>query len=693
MARTAGEPSTVRMMGLLLLPPEVRDRFRLLTGTDLTLVASGDTAFSLDGPQRVGFAERDVSVILEALPSAGDEVLFARAGHGFIARWVSPTVALVAGPVAMDAPMAPPETDLRPVGRADEHADALGDAGRRALATLAMVSTLFATMTVQAERARRLLSQMTVLNTVGEMVSREPDLEKAVQAILETATLLLDADSGSVMLFTPEDPRTLRIAYAIGLPPEVVRDVSVRLGEGVSGTVAQTGEPVIMRSGQRHHLSTQPQAAWSAALCVPLRAKDRVIGVLNIRDNHKGSEFDDEDVHLALTFASQAALAIDNSRLLGRLTDRLEDAQSEIVEANTVLLQIRARLENILRSIPAPVLVTGLDRRLLVLNAAAEEALGIQKELALHHPLRAVLASSEVGQALSEALLGDGDDPAPGVTEVRVGQPTRRDFQVHVAPIPASSGRDDGHVIVVTDVTEIQELADLKSELVSITSHEIRTPITAINLAARTLESAMDALSPDERVEIVGIIVNQSVRLKNLVTNLLDLSKIEAGRALDLDLRESRVEELLESAVQAVEQGYATHGHTFEISVAPEAARAPMDRGKIEQVVINFLTNAVKYSDPGPVQLIARLEGAEWLRVEIRDHGQGIRPDELSGVFERFQRVGGGDHRRKAGHGLGLHLCKGLVEAHGGQIGVESVVGEGSTFFFLLPLHREQPAT
>ncbi len=693
MAGTAGEPLSARSVGVQLLPPDVREEFRALTGVDLCLVASGDCGFTLGDASHTGFSDSEVALVLSSLPGPEDESLLVRPNAAVLARRVSPIAALVAGPLAPPTPAGPAAEGraLALVGPAGEHAGELDPTGLAALRALRMVSTLFTTMTIQSVRARRLLSQMTVLNTLGEMVSREPDLDKAVQAILETATVLLDADSGSVMLFLPDDPQTLRIAYAIGLPPEVVRDVRVNLGEGVSGTVAQTGEPVVMRSGQRHHLSTQPRAAWSAALCVPLRAKDRVIGVLNIRDSVGAQEFDEEDLHLAMTFASQAALAIDNCRLLGRLTDRLEDAQSELVEANQVLQQIRTRLENILRSIPAPVLVTGLDGRLAVINAAAEQALGIPKELALHQPLREILDRSEVGHALGEAVLGEGGEPIAGLTEVSMGQPTRRDLQVHVAPIPTPSGRGDGHVLVVTDVTEIQELADLKNELVSITSHEIRTPITAINLAARTLEAAMESLAPDERTEIVQIIVNQSVRLKNLVTNLLDLSKMEAGRALDLDLKEADVQAMLHSSVQAVEQGYSTHGHAFEIQVEPGAERAPMDQSKVEQVVINFLTNAVKYSEPGPVTLRACAEGDEWLRVEVRDRGQGIRPDELPSVFERFQRVGGGDHRKKAGHGLGLHLCKGLVEAHGGRIGVESTLGEGSTFYFLLP-RAQSPA-
>jgi PAS domain S-box-containing protein len=683
------ESPTSRSIGVLLLSPEARRQYEVLTGLDLTVVMSGDASFSLIGARPATFSQADVDALLAAMPEASDgEQLFARYEQGFVARRISGVGALVTGPIELGEARPEEFPDALTALAAPEALTGIGPDGQRVVAALRLVADPFATMMTQAERARRLLSQITVLNTVGEMVSREPDLDRAVQAILETATLLLDADSGSVMLFAPDDPQVLRIAYAIGLPPEVVESVRVPLGEGISGKVARTGEPVRMRRNERHHLSQQPQARWDAAICVPLRAKDRIIGVLNIRGTSPDREFDNDDIHLAMTFASQAALAIDNTRLLRRLNERLEDAQSELVETNIVLLGIRARLENILRSIPAPVLVAGPDGRLMLINTAAEKALGVPKELALHQKLSKVLQGSKAGQALAEALLGETLVLTPGLTEVSVGSPTRRDLQVHVASISTPEGSYDGSVIVIADVTEIKELADLKSELVSITSHEIKTPITAINLAARTLEGAMDVLEPEERDEIVGIIVNQSVRLKNLVTNLLDLSKIEAGRALDLDLQESDTEEMLRSALEAVEQGLSRREHTFEIEVHPEAASVPMDRSKIEQVVINFLTNAVKYSEPGSVHLVARPEGEGHVRIEICDHGQGIQPDELPTVFDRFQRVGGGEHRRQSGHGLGLHLCKGLVEAHGGRIGVESVVGRGSTFYFVLPRRR-----
>lgn len=678
-----------RVSGVMLLPDEARARYRALTGLDLAIVTAGDELVLLEGSAGGAFTDDHVAAILSALPEpVGSEAVLGRGGCGWLAHRVSPIGAMLSGPLAVDG--APAGDDIVSLGSPEDLMEGLDEPARRAHLALQLVARPFAVLAAQADRARRMLSQITVLNTVGEMVSREPDLERAVQVILETATMLLDADSGSVMLFSVEDPNELRIAHAIGLPEDVVRNVRVRIGEGVSGNVALTGEPLILRAGQRHRLTSTGRAAWDAALCVPLRAKDRVVGVLNIRSTMAAREFDQDDLHLAMTFASQAALAIENARLVQMLNARLEGAQSELLEANIVLLGIRERLENILASLPTPVLVTGHDERITVMNHPAELALGTRREHVLHHPLATALASGEIGSAIAASILGEDGRPRPGLAEVSVGMPTRRELQVRVALIHDPDGRYDGSVLVVSDVTEIKELADLKSELVSITSHEIKTPVTAINLAARTLEGAMDVLEPEEREEIVGIIVNQSVRLKNLVTNLLDLSKIDAGRALDLDLRPTDVGEMARSAIQAVEVGVATKSHTFAVEVDDAVHYVALDRSKIEQVLVNFLTNAIKYSDPGPVLVRVVEDGPAWARFEVCDRGKGISPADLPTVFERFQRVGGDDHRRKAGHGLGLHLCKGLVEAHGGRVGADSIAGEGSTFYFVLPRERDK---
>jgi len=676
MATDRRAPAALRS-GLAGLPEHLHEGFRRMTGADVALVVSGGGAFSLGNS---AFEGGEAAFLLEL---AGDHdfaagPLVAGKGSALLAAVaVAPGALLVGGPVeagSADGPESLTPMRIPP----EERPEAL----TRLLDALAVVGPLCGDVIEQSDRARNVLDQMTVLNTVGELVSRETDMGQAVQDILEVATALMDAESGSVMLIAPDDPMVLRIAYAKGLPPDVVRSVTVKIGEGVSGHVAATGEPLLLRQGQRHYLSSSG-AGLSSALCVPLRSRDHVVGVLNIRDNRKGGDFTESDLRLAATFGSQAALAIENMRLVHKLTERVEDAQAEVVEMNRDLLQVRERLQNIVLSIPNPVLVVDARDRLSLMNRAAEDVLGLNPGLVLTRPLEAALATTAAGRALAHVLASvthTGEAPP----EISVALPEPRDFQVHKAPINGSKG-EDGCVVALVDVTELKELAELKSQVLSITSHELKTPLTAILGFARTLRDHATELDGESQHEFLHIIFNQATRLHSLVVNILDMARIEGGRPLGLKVEPTSIREMLDSAVTAVCEGTGATDYDFQVSIGDGVGTHELDRNKIEQVVINFLTNAVKYAEPGPVVVAAERDSESSIRISVTDRGRGISPQELSTVFDRWQRVGGQDHKRKAGHGLGLFLCKSFIEAHGGTIGVTSTVGVGSTFYFVVP--------
>jgi PAS domain S-box-containing protein len=355
------------------------------------------------------------------------------------------------------------------------------------------------------------------------------------------------------------------------------------------------------------------------------------------------------------------------------ITDRLR--------AEEALRRSRERLSDVVHSMPEPVLVIDCDDRLVLCNSPALRLLGAEDPIGT--PLRQVLGAAPLSEEAIEALLRSAQGPGEP-RPVSLGPPIGRDFQVRASDLTGADGTN-GRVLVLEDVTELRELSDLKSEMVSLTSHELKTPITAVIGSAATLIEADGSLDLETRRELLDIVLYQAQRLSNIVTNLLDLSRLETGRRLDLQPKKVEVEPLIKRSVQAVEAAHATTGHEFRIEIQPGAETATMDPARIEQVLINFLSNAAKYSEPGPVTIRVRPTGEGGSRFEVADHGRGIAPEEQCQVFERFRRVGGEDHRQKSGHGLGLYLCKGLVEAHGGTIGVDSVPGQGSTFWFELP--------
>ena len=231
----------------------------------------------------------------------------------------------------------------------------------------------------------------------------------------------------------------------------------------------------------------------------------------------------------------------------------------------------------------------------------------------------------------------------------------------------------------------LQELDKLKSNFVSSVSHELRTPLTSIMGYSEFLEDGVAGPLNPEQAQFVKQIQGGAQRLQRLVDDLLDFARMDAGtfrlRLLECDMCDklSEVVESLKPLVKAADI-------TLELACPGKPLRVEIDPQRIEQVLINLLTNAVKFSAPGAsIQVTLSVEGDQ-LRCAVQDHGSGIAPDELPRLFQRFSRLS----LQRSGTGLGLSISRALVEAHGGTMGVESEVGAGSNFWFTLPLTASQ---
>jgi signal transduction histidine kinase len=226
----------------------------------------------------------------------------------------------------------------------------------------------------------------------------------------------------------------------------------------------------------------------------------------------------------------------------------------------------------------------------------------------------------------------------------------------------------------------IRRLEKAKSEFVSMVSHELRTPLTSIHGFSEIL--ATKDMEPEKKQEFYRIILNESERLSRLITNLLNLSKIEAGIELNREMTD--IVDLVEEDLEFFRS--QTGDHDLRYLGIGRLPHIYCDQDRIHQVVKNLLSNAIKYSpDGGPVEVVTGMEG-KYITVSVTDHGIGIPLEELPHIFERFRRVENHGLSGIAGTGLGLAIVKHLVELHGGKITVRSEPGQGSTFTVFIPM-------
>lgn len=231
-------------------------------------------------------------------------------------------------------------------------------------------------------------------------------------------------------------------------------------------------------------------------------------------------------------------------------------------------------------------------------------------------------------------------------------------------------------------MSERREVERLKKEFVSTVSHELRTPLTSIRGSLTLLSVGALGSLPEQAKKVVSIAERNTIRLITLINDILDIEKLESGK-LDMVFDTVQMSNVLDRSAEAVRAFAEQNGIKLEMIHTNASVYADGDR--LVQVIVNLVSNAVKFSPKGQTVTVAVSEIPNWVEVKVIDRGRGIPPKYKNLLFQRFQQVEASDARKKGGTGLGLAICKGIIEAHGGTIGVESEEGKGSIFWFKIP--------
>jgi len=543
-----------------------------------------------------------------------------------------------------------------------------------------------------AQRLRR-------LQLVTEAALSHLDLNDLLAELLTRVRDVLDADTAAVLL-RDEFREELVARAAVGLEEEVEAGVRIPIGDGFAGRIASTRRPIVLDDVDHAHVLNPIliEKGIKSMAGVPLVFADEVLGVLHV-GTLTARKFTDEDLDLLEVVADRVALAIEHARLFeaerrGRV--RVEQVQT-VIEATLANLGFEELVPELLRRLRD---VLGVDTAaVLMLDESTDElvaraAVGLEEEV--EQGVRIPVGGGFAGRIAAEArpiVLDDVDhadvlnpilrekgiksmlgvpliasDSVIGV--LHIGTLTPRFFgseDVELLQLVASRAAIAIEKAKVHD--EMVRLDQMKLNFVAIASHELRTPATSVYGIAATLRR--DDISDEARKELEETLWEQAVRFRRLIEQLLDLSRLDA-RAIPIELQRLVLRDILADIA-----AHSAPGDDVLIEV-PADLEVAADRLALERIVGNLVTNAVRYGKPPVVVSAQPLD--TYLRVSVEDRGQGVPPEIVPRLFERFERGSIGQ-----GSGLGLSIAQAYARAHGGDLIYNPPAGGGARFDLILP--------
>ena len=494
-------------------------------------------------------------------------------------------------------------------------------------AEIDLCRTLSSQMALAVENARlyeqvqRRLGELTAIHQAGQQLQRLHTPETLLQDIIQILEEILDYDYGAVLLIDESTNRLIPFALSdqgrgpafVEADKAYVESHGIRLGMGITGWVAQTGQSVCVgdvRLDPRYHSLRDD---IRSELCVPLRTGDEILGIINV-ETPRPNAYTEADQRVLETVAAQIATALQNARLYESIQRHAAELEQRVAERTAELNQRIAEVGKLNRA------TTNLLKDLRAANRKLEEA-GADLKIA----------------------------------------------------------RD-----------KAQEADRLKSAFLATMSHELRTPLNSIiGFSGVILQGLAGPLNPEQEKQL-NMVYDSARHLLALINDVLDISKIEAGQ-LEIVAAPFDVRQAIAKALQTVTPLAEKKGLALVAAVTPGVGRITSDRRRVEQILINLVNNAIKFTDSGQVTIRAQSEienRQSHIRIQVADTGIGIKPEDTGKLFAPFQQVETGLARPHEGTGLGLSICKKLVEMLGGEIWVESEWGVGSTFIFTLPLRR-----
>lgn len=494
---------------------------------------------------------------------------------------------------------------------------------------------------------KKRVSELEVLLQIGKDITGSLHLDAVLNNVVRAAVELTNAEEGSLLLLD-EKSKELYMRAGHNFEKGFVETFRLPVTDTLAGQVVQSGEPLLLNREDAQKINTAYLV--QALIYVPLKVQEQIIGVLGVDNRQRRLPFSKRDILLISLLADYAAVAIENARLY------------EISEKE------RAKFEAVLSNMNHPLMIVDKRGYVELANAAMRAALGFDMSEASEKDIREITTEQDFISFIKNSEQGSKQYSEVTLNDDRV-------FSIQNTPIPGV-----GHAITMQDISDLKEINRLKDDFVHTVSHDLRSPLTAVLGYAELLERV--GTINDQQREFVSRIRDSVQDITALIDDLLDLGRIEAG--FDTYQETIRVDHLLRYILKNYDAQKTEKEQIVEVSIESDIPSIRGNPIRIKQLFDNLIGNAIKYTPAGKkISVKMRLEGTQII-TEVKDEGPGIPAEDQPYIFEKFYR-GNNISFNSPGTGLGLAIVKKIVESHNGRIWVESTLGQGSTFYVVLP--------
>ncbi|MEO1165803.1 MAG: GAF domain-containing sensor histidine kinase, partial [Chloroflexota bacterium] len=524
---------------------------------------------------------------------------------------------------------------------------------------------------VRREIIRPLLdrgSQLEAMHDVSLAITSQFNTDTVLNDITAQAATWLNADAACIFL---DEGSQLKLVATHKLPA-TVENIRISFGHGVAGTVVQNNQSVYLENYDRDWAGEDEfpfaRSTFGSLICVPLIYNVNVIGALLVISGKQGTLFEREDVHLLELLATQTAVAISHGRLF-------TDQQN----LTTKLKSTNEQLQKVLISTENPVLAVDRRLNLIFTNPAAETLFGLDT-IHSRANLQQALPAHAVPKNYKEALRSIKRKGSYSY-EIELNNVS---YMCQVASL-GNRSRVDGFVAVMNDVSELVELDRIKSEMVRMTSHDLKNPLQAAFANLELLNEDIESIDDEEIHLSVGNIETQLNKMFRIISGILDLERVNAGVTLS---ETCNLNVIIADAVEELDDYARENGIVLRTDIDSQIADFMGDSMQFRRAVINIIENAIKFNSPGGEVLIRAQNRSHDILISISDDGIGIPQAVQSKIFERFFRGHQPGAEHISGSGLGLSLVKAVVESHNGKIWMRSQPNIGTTFNIAVPAIR-----